>query len=154
MRNWREESIISLQTLSGAARPNEAEATSRQPMTLGNMRRLGVKRLVGYCLNPSCRYEGLIDVLKHPDDAELPSFASRAVCAKCGARGLPYRRAAELERAIRAADRAAQRLRRPRRPPSRSRYKGRWLNCRILGGECVPLLSQFEKFGLGCLLEG
>jgi hypothetical protein len=56
-------------------------------MTLGNMRQLGVQPLVAYCLNPSCRHEGLIDVSKHPADAEVPSFASKIVCAKCGARG-------------------------------------------------------------------
>jgi len=27
------------------------------PMTLGNMRRLGVQRLVAYCLNPLCRHQ-------------------------------------------------------------------------------------------------
>jgi hypothetical protein len=31
------------------------------PMALGNMRRLGVQRLVAYCLNPLCRHEGLTD---------------------------------------------------------------------------------------------
>ena len=52
------------------------------------MRRLGVRRLVAYCLNPSCRHEGLIDVSKFPDDAEVPSFARKVVCAKCGAGGI------------------------------------------------------------------
>ena len=27
------------------------------PMTLGNMRHLGVKRLIAHCLNPACRHE-------------------------------------------------------------------------------------------------
>jgi hypothetical protein len=40
--------------------------TPGDPMTLGNMRHLGVRRLVAYCLNPSCRHEGLIDVSKFP----------------------------------------------------------------------------------------
>jgi hypothetical protein len=31
----------------------------------------------------------LIDVSKYPDDAEVPSFARKIVCAKCGARGWP-----------------------------------------------------------------
>jgi hypothetical protein len=31
--------------------------------------------------------QGLIDVSKYPDDTEVPSFAGKAVCAKCGARG-------------------------------------------------------------------
>jgi hypothetical protein len=56
-------------------------------MTLGNMRHLGVHRLVASCLNPSCRHEGLIDVSKFADDVEGPSFSKKVVCAKCGARG-------------------------------------------------------------------
>jgi len=42
---------------------------------------------VATCLNDACRHQGLIDVSKYPDDTEVPSFASKAVCAKCGARG-------------------------------------------------------------------
>jgi hypothetical protein len=57
------------------------------PMTLGNMRHLGVHRLVAYCLNPSCRHEGLIDVASYADDVEVPWFSTKVVCAKCGARG-------------------------------------------------------------------
>jgi len=45
------------------------------PMMLGNMRRLGVQRLVAYCLNDACRHQGLIGVSKFPDDVEVPSFA-------------------------------------------------------------------------------
>jgi len=58
-----------------------------EPMTLGNMRHLGVHHLVATCLNDTCRHQGLIDVSKYPDDTEVPSFASKVVCAKCGARG-------------------------------------------------------------------
>jgi hypothetical protein len=54
------------------------------PMTLGNMRHLGVQRLVATCLNDACRHQGLIDVSKYPDDAEVPSFASKIVFAMCG----------------------------------------------------------------------
>jgi hypothetical protein len=45
------------------------------PMTLGNMRALGVQHLVATCLNDACRHQGLIDVSKYPDDTEVPSFA-------------------------------------------------------------------------------
>ena len=41
-------------------------------MTLGNMRHLGVQRLVAYCLNPSCRHEGLIDVSQFSDGPGSP----------------------------------------------------------------------------------
>jgi hypothetical protein len=56
-------------------------AERKQPagpaMTLGNMRDLGVQRLVAYCLNDACRHEGLIDVSKYPADTEVPWFRSR-----------------------------------------------------------------------------
>jgi hypothetical protein len=57
------------------------------PMTLGNMRHLGVQHLIASCLNDACRHQGIIDVSKYPDDTEVPSFAAKVVCAKCGARG-------------------------------------------------------------------
>jgi hypothetical protein len=57
------------------------------PMTLGNMRQLGVHRLVASSLRDACRHQGLIDVSKYPDDVEVPPFAKKIVCAKCGARG-------------------------------------------------------------------
>ena len=56
-------------------------------MTLGNMRELGVARLIASCLNDACRHEGLIDVSKYPEDTEVPWFRSRVVCDKCGSRG-------------------------------------------------------------------
>ena len=57
------------------------------PMTLGNMRELGVHRLVASCLNDACRHVALIDVSGYPADAEVPSFRSRVVSAKCCSRG-------------------------------------------------------------------
>ena len=35
------------------------------PMTLGNMRKLGVYHLVATCLQDACRHQGLIDVSKY-----------------------------------------------------------------------------------------
>jgi hypothetical protein len=57
------------------------------PMTLGNMRELGVHHLIGFCLNDSCRHQALIDVSKYADDVEVPSFQRRVKCGKCGSRG-------------------------------------------------------------------
>jgi hypothetical protein len=56
-------------------------------MTLGNMRELGVQRLVASCLNDACRHVALIDVSKYPAETEVPWFRSRVVWAKCGGRG-------------------------------------------------------------------
>jgi hypothetical protein len=55
-------------------------------MTLGNMRDLGVKRLIASCLNDACRHVALIDVSSYPAETEIPYFRSRVVCAKCGSR--------------------------------------------------------------------
>ena len=56
-------------------------------MTLGNMRHLGVHRLIATCLNAACRHQGPVDVSKFADDVEVPYFAEKVVCAKCGAGG-------------------------------------------------------------------
>ena len=45
-------------------------------MTLGNMRALGVQRLLASCLNDACRHTALIDVSSYPADTEVPSFGS------------------------------------------------------------------------------
>jgi len=41
---------------------NANKADFGPPMDLGNMRHLGVQRLVASCLNHACRHQGLIDV--------------------------------------------------------------------------------------------
>jgi hypothetical protein len=56
------------------------------PMTLANMRDLGVQRLVASCLNDACRHVALIDVWSYTAETEIPYFRSRVVCAKCGSR--------------------------------------------------------------------
>ena len=57
------------------------------PMTLANMRQLGVQRLLASCLNDACRHQALIDVSNYDGDTPVPWFASKVVCNKCGARG-------------------------------------------------------------------
>jgi hypothetical protein len=52
------------------------------PMTLGNMRELGVVRLIASCLNDACRHTALIDVFSYPADIEVPSFRPRLVFTK------------------------------------------------------------------------
>jgi hypothetical protein len=56
-------------------------------MTLGNMRQLGVQRLVASCLNDACRHTALIDVSSYLAETEVPYFSRKVVCAKCGSRG-------------------------------------------------------------------
>ena len=50
-------------------------------------REQGVQHLIAYCHNDARRLQAIIDVSKYPDDVDVPSFASKIVCAKCGARG-------------------------------------------------------------------
>jgi hypothetical protein len=56
------------------------------PMDLANMRRQGVRSLIAYCLNDSCRHQAVIDVSSYPGDTLVPWFRSKVKCAKCGAR--------------------------------------------------------------------
>jgi hypothetical protein len=58
------------------------------PMTLGNMRVLGVNNLLATCLSDACRHTALINVWSYPAETEIPYFKSRVVCAKCGSRGI------------------------------------------------------------------
>jgi hypothetical protein len=37
-------------------------------MTLGNMRELGVQRLIASCLNDACRHTALIEVWSYPTE--------------------------------------------------------------------------------------
>jgi hypothetical protein len=61
------------------------------PMTLGNMRENGVRRLIAYCLNDACRHTALIDVSGYPDAVEVPEFGKRAKCQKCGGKRVNVR---------------------------------------------------------------
>ncbi len=53
-------------------------------MTLGNIRQLGVRGLLVSCLNPQCRHEETFSVDDYADEIEVPSFAPRMLCSKCG----------------------------------------------------------------------
>ena len=57
------------------------------PMTLGNMRELGVQRLIASCLNDACRHQGLVDVSGYSADTQVPWFRSRVKCASAAAGG-------------------------------------------------------------------
>jgi hypothetical protein len=47
------------------------------PMTLGNMRELGVPRLIASCLNDACRHTALIDVKRGRQCCGLSEAGSR-----------------------------------------------------------------------------
>jgi hypothetical protein len=54
------------------------------------MRQQGVRNLIAYCLNDSCRHTALIDVSGYPDVVEVPEFGKRAKCA-CGGKRVDVR---------------------------------------------------------------
>jgi hypothetical protein len=63
-------------------------------MTLDKLRRQGVRHLIAYCLNQSCRDSALIDVSDYPADTEgpparsgAPNAARVAVASTCGRTG-------------------------------------------------------------------
>jgi hypothetical protein len=51
------------------------------------MRRQGVRSLIAYCLNNSCRHQAVIDVSTYPGETLMTWFGGKVVCNKCGARG-------------------------------------------------------------------
>jgi hypothetical protein len=61
------------------------------PVTLGNLRQLGVRGLLVKCLDPKCRYEAIFGVDDYPDEIEVPSFAPRMTCSKCGGKRVEVR---------------------------------------------------------------
>jgi hypothetical protein len=47
------------------------------PMTLGNMRQNGVRRLIAYCHANGCHHEAIIHVEGWPDEIPVPSIGPR-----------------------------------------------------------------------------
>ena len=52
-------------------------------MTLGNMRELGVQRLIASCLDDARMHQGLVDVLGYPADAEDLTWAGCSNLNRC-----------------------------------------------------------------------
>jgi hypothetical protein len=53
------------------------------PMTLGTMRRLGVRHLHVLGLNPLCKHQVVFNVDQYDDCVLVQSFPSRMICGKC-----------------------------------------------------------------------
>jgi hypothetical protein len=56
-----------------------------RPMTLGSMRRHGVRGLFATCQH--CGHERAVNMDDWPDDAPVPSFGPRMRCSHCGKLG-------------------------------------------------------------------
>ena len=68
------------------------------PMTLGNMRELGVRRLLVSCLNPECLHGGLLDVSAWPAETAVPSFIPAWSVATAAASALTSARTGRTNR--------------------------------------------------------
>jgi hypothetical protein len=60
-----------------------------QPMTLGNMRGLGVRSLAVSGWN--CHHQAVLSADRWPDDVAVPAFGPRMVCTRCGIVGADAR---------------------------------------------------------------
>jgi hypothetical protein len=60
-----------------------------QPMTLGNMRDLGVRSLDVSCWN--CHHQAVLNAGHWPDEVAVPTFGPRMVCTRCGILGADAR---------------------------------------------------------------
>jgi hypothetical protein len=61
------------------------------PLTLGNMRLLGVRGLIVTCLDQQCRHQSIVSVDDYADEIEVPAFAPRMVCSQCGGKRVDAR---------------------------------------------------------------
>jgi hypothetical protein len=60
-----------------------------EPMTLGNMRELGVRSLDVSC--GLCHHQAVLSADRWPDDVAVPMFGPRMVCTRCGIVGADAR---------------------------------------------------------------
>jgi hypothetical protein len=76
------------------------------PMTLGDMRELGVQKLIASCLNDACRQTALIEVWSYPAATEIMYFKRRVVApsAGLGETALTFVRIGESNRRCRQAE--------------------------------------------------
>jgi hypothetical protein len=59
------------------------------PMTLGNMRALGVRSIAVTC--DLCHHQATVSADPWPDDVPVPAFGPRMVCTGCGIVGADAR---------------------------------------------------------------
>ena len=53
-----------------------------EPMTLGNMRELGVRSFAVYCRQ--FHRQAVLSADRWPDDVAVPTFGPRMLCTRCG----------------------------------------------------------------------
>ena len=61
------------------------------PMTLGNMRANGVRRLAAWCSGIGCGHHSVVNVERYGDNVPVPWFGPRMRCERCGHLGADAR---------------------------------------------------------------
>lgn len=61
------------------------------PMTLANMRSLGISSVDAICGETLCGHSGRLDVDALPDDSPVPDMALRLRCSRCGSKAVSTR---------------------------------------------------------------
>jgi hypothetical protein len=69
----------------------EMSAYPVRPLTLGNMRKLGVQYLIASCLNEACRHSAMIDVSSYPAQPMCRRLVATRLCGNCGGKRVDVR---------------------------------------------------------------
>jgi hypothetical protein len=87
--NWFREFMTGYGVEVGRSKPHRSQPGP--PMTLANMRALGVHRIAVHCLAPYCQHTAVLDASTY--DAALPvkAFEPRMACTRCGLIGADVR---------------------------------------------------------------
>lgn len=72
-------------------RARDRGGTPIPPMTLANMRALGVRRLEAICENTLCGHAGVVEVDALPGEIPVPDVAGRSRCSRCGGKTVSTR---------------------------------------------------------------
>lgn len=72
-------------------RARDRDGTPITPMTLANMRALGVRRVEAICENTLCGHTGVVEVDALPGEIPVPDVADRLRCSRCGGKTVSTR---------------------------------------------------------------
>jgi len=72
-------------------RSRDKDGNVIEPMTLGNLRGMGVTRVEVSCVVPTCGYTKSVAVSEWPDDVAVPDVGLRLRCPRCNAPELDSR---------------------------------------------------------------
>lgn len=75
-----------------SARPrHDNRCRFRKTITSGEMRAIGVRRVIVFCSGYKCSHSVTMDADQWPDDLRLSDIEARFTCTACGNRGADVR---------------------------------------------------------------